>query len=312
MSRAQVETPGGIAWRAACARSQARRTNMKAIKRIVLGMEFTDAAQSALLEANVLARTFGAELAIAHAIEVPETTVLRDHATKLLERIASDLEADRVTVRRPLLVREGAAADVVLTAARDIEADLIVVGAGEKTTFDRALLGSTAERIAREAAVPVWLTRPGKEHRGLKRIVCAVDGSDVAREALATSAFLARTFTARLDILTVAPATTTPAPREYVLDLTKGAARRDGPSSAAAGIDALLAGLDLHGIEHRLVHRAGKPAARIVEATDALGADLLVIGSAGRRGLSRLVRGNTAEKVIRHVSCSTLVVPRQA
>jgi universal stress protein E len=287
-------------------------TDMKAIRRIVLGVDFTDAAQSALLEANVLARTLGAEVILTHAIEVPETSVLREHATKLIERIASDLEADEVKVLRPLLVREGAASDVVLTAARDVEGDLIVVGAGEKTTLDRVLLGSTAERIARESLVPVWLTRPGKEHRGLDRIVCAVDGSDVAREALAAAAFLCRTFTARLDILSVTNATTTPAPREYVLDLTKGAARGVGPSGAGAAVDALLAGLDLHGIEHRVVQRAGKPANRIVEATDDLGADLLVIGSAGRRGVSRLVRGNTAEKVIRHVHCSTLVVPRQA
>jgi nucleotide-binding universal stress UspA family protein len=39
-----------------------------------------------------------------------------------------------------------------------------------------------------------------------------------------------------------------------------------------------------------------------------LDADLLVIGSVGRRGLSGLLIGNTAEKVMRQVNCSTLVI----
>jgi hypothetical protein len=41
----------------------------------------------------------------------------------------------------------------------------------------------------------------------VKKIVCAVDDSDLAAEALALAALLVRTFTARLDILTVTAGT---------------------------------------------------------------------------------------------------------
>jgi nucleotide-binding universal stress UspA family protein len=135
----------------------------------------------------------------------------------------------------------------------------------------------------------VWVVRPGRSHPDLKRIVCAIDGSQPAREALATAAFLARNFVADLTLLTVV-----------------GTARHAGGGALAA----LTREVDLHGIEVMRVLREGKPAQRIVEVAEETAADLLVLGSAGRTGLSRLILGrNTAEQVIRKLPTSLLAVP---
>jgi nucleotide-binding universal stress UspA family protein len=48
----------------------------------------------------------------------------------------------------------------------------------------------------------------------------------------------------------------------------------------------------------------------IIEAANALGADLLVVGTHGRTGLKRALLGSTAEKVTRHAPCPVLVVHR--
>ncbi|SKA40880.1 Nucleotide-binding universal stress protein, UspA family [Enhydrobacter aerosaccus] len=56
--------------------------------------------------------------------------------------------------------------------------------------------------------------------------------------------------------------------------------------------------------------RQGRPGQEIVKAAREWPADLIVIGSHGRRGLSRAVLGSVAEEVMRHSPCPVLVVRR--
>lgn len=53
--------------------------------------------------------------------------------------------------------------------------------------------------------------------------------------------------------------------------------------------------------------REGFPPDEIVEEAKACGADLVVIGTHGRSGISRLVLGSVAERVIRHATCPVMV-----
>jgi universal stress protein E len=277
---------------------------MRTIKNILVGVEFTDAGRAALHEAALLARTFGAEVHLLHALtglhgpQGAEGRLVLDHVERMVERLAVELESGggvRVA-RPPRLPTGGGAASSLLSAAVEVDADLVLLGAGEKAAMDRVLLGATAEQVVRESVRPTWLVRPGKDHAAIRRILCAVDASDPAREALALAAFLARTFVAELHTLSVIP------PRAD----DAGGSR---PEASAVLRDA-LGRIDLHGIDHRTLVRQGKPAVRIVDAVSEVGADLLVLGSARRAGLTRLLQGsNTAEKVLRLLPCSLLSVP---
>ena len=52
----------------------------------------------------------------------------------------------------------------------------------------------------------------------------------------------------------------------------------------------------------------GRPAATIVEVAEAVGADHVVVGSHGRKGVSRLVLGSVAESVVRRSPMPVTVV----
>lgn len=52
----------------------------------------------------------------------------------------------------------------------------------------------------------------------------------------------------------------------------------------------------------------GDPATEIVKTAFDANVELIIIGSHGRRGLKRLLLGNTAERVVRYASCTVLVV----
>ena len=58
--------------------------------------------------------------------------------------------------------------------------------------------------------------------------------------------------------------------------------------------------------------REGKPADQILSAAREWDADVIVIGTHGRSGVSRLVLGSTAESVVRHASCPVLVIKPHA
>ncbi len=66
------------------------------------------------------------------------------------------------------------------------------------------------------------------------------------------------------------------------------------------------------GVKRLSTHfRFGKPAKEIVQLAVDFGADLVVIGTHGRKGLTRLVLGSVAEQVVRDAPCQVLVVRKK-
>ncbi len=62
--------------------------------------------------------------------------------------------------------------------------------------------------------------------------------------------------------------------------------------------------------EHRLV--TGDPADEIVRVANEMGADLIMMGTHGRRGLTRVLMGSVAELVVRHASCPVMTLKDKA
>jgi nucleotide-binding universal stress UspA family protein len=71
-----------------------------------------------------------------------------------------------------------------------------------------------------------------------------------------------------------------------------------------------------HGIApetHVLGHElSGDPAAPILETARDVGADTVIVGTSGRRGIERLLMGSVAAAVVRHAGCPVWVIrPKQ-
>jgi nucleotide-binding universal stress UspA family protein len=61
-------------------------------------------------------------------------------------------------------------------------------------------------------------------------------------------------------------------------------------------------------VEVNTVLTYGEPSAEIVNAARSLGADLIVMGTHGRKGMSHVLLGSVAEKVVRSAPCPVLTV----
>lgn len=79
-------------------------------------------------------------------------------------------------------------------------------------------------------------------------------------------------------------------------------------NDASARLARLKAGMFPHGADIEIAVFAGRPAATIVERAEAGGFDLIVMGTHGRTGLSHMLMGSVAERVVRVSPCPVLTV----
>jgi len=143
---------------------------MTSIKTILCPVDFSERSERSLRYAIDLAAQLHARVHVFHVYEmseyvVPENPVVRDDLLpRQAETARADLEA--VVARHaggpvPLTssMKEGVARRLILDAAKEHAADLIVMGSHGRGGVARFMLGSVAERIVRASPVPVLVVR---------------------------------------------------------------------------------------------------------------------------------------------------------
>jgi universal stress protein A len=140
-----------------------------------------------------------------------------------------------------------------------------------------------------------------------KKILCAVDFSEPAREAMALAARLARESHAELMLVHVWQAPLLPADSAIMLDNELLAGIVTESERSLATWKAELASMGFAHAQTKLL--AGVPWDCIVrESASDPAYDLVVLGTHGRSGLKHVLLGSVAEKVLRHAACPVLVV----
>ena len=144
------------------------------LRTIVVATDFGTAADYALEYACELASRFDAELHLLHVVETPLPAAAWSEAYAVdLPAMREQLESDSrrrlqdIAVRlSPLIVstevRCGRAPQAIVEAARERNADMVVLGTHGHGVVAHLLLGSVAERVIRWAPCPVLTVRlPG-------------------------------------------------------------------------------------------------------------------------------------------------------
>lgn len=143
--------------------------------------------------------------------------------------------------------------------------------------------------------------------RTYERILAATDFSPASQPALDQAESIARECGARLLILHAyhvpALASVSQAPAGVYEDFLR-AVRADGERR----LDALVAHGQACGIETRGLLREGFPDAEILDAAAREKADLIVMGTHGRRGPSRLLAGSVVSRVVGRATCPVMTV----
>jgi len=299
-------------------------TVMPTIARILCPIDFSDFSRRALDYAVTLARWYGASVTALHVQPpaVPMAGPLAPLApVEPVPLPPGDLDALRqgvaafvspeahATIAVEPQVIEGAPARETLAEAES--ADLIVMGTHGRSGFERLVLGSVTETVLRRApcsvlTIPVSAVAVGAVPVVFRRIVAAVDFSDVSMAALRQAACLAAEADARLTAMHVIEV-----PEHLALWID----RVDGISHVRAWADAAERHLrGAVGTETREYARVdqrvetGRAYREILRISEEQQADLIVIGAHGHGVIEQMFVGSTAQHVVRRAACPVFVV----
>lgn len=286
------------------------------IRSILVGSSLTPGSDAVVGDALVLARALGAKLRIvhgfappiAHAVEAPPAAWLDPESLLRREeelRQSLTAQVERLGVRgeelEAMALGPQSAHRLLIAAARQSRADLIVVGAREHGRF----LGSTAERVVRQAHAPVFIRRATLQLPP-QRVLLPVDLSERAGEAFLTG----------IDFLGQLSEPDGAWPRVEALFVLLDFVHQLAPQFTAAQVHGLAeqelrrfveGGAPGRAVEQRL--RVGEVVPEILAEIGAFGADLVILGTHGRGGFERFLLGSVAEYLARASSCNVLIVP---
>jgi len=277
---------------------------------IIVPLDGSELAEQALSIACELARGSSATLTLLRVHVPPRAAMayahewdkeIRRRETTYLDQVGRRM-CEALGRKPETRLVDGHPGDAIREASDRAPSPLIVMSSHGLTGFSRFWIGSVTDAVIRRAKAPVLMVR-ARERSGeapppaIHAVLVALDRSMLAEEILPHAAAVAAAMGARLELLHVVdPGETPPAPpalaeealgamvRQITDELrtTAGRAVRDAP-----GID----------VQVRVIV-AESPANRIIETAHADGCELVAMTTRAA-GLTRLVVGSVADKVIR-------------
>lgn len=288
---------------------------------ILVGVEPRGLAAQALILAFRLVDRLDSRLDLVHAVEIPPPLWPGLTDEKLAEMHAQALNRARSEVSealRPVLAEAGHAEeplDQILTVAPghagrvlveksiELRSDLIILGPHSKRSlFD---FGSTTRAVFAHSKVPVWVQAEPPEK--VQTILVPIDFSEHSRRALDIAHSLARRMEAELRVMHVHA----PPSQAYAgfHDATPGPSFDPGRQRRAAQgeLEDLMDKYEWGPVAVGSSFVDGDPVEETLAA--ARNADLVVMGTHGRTGLTRFLLGGTSYSVLRRCTRPVVVVP---
>lgn len=247
-------------------------------------------------------------------------TLMREQLSRSVQELQVRLQADGLPDTELIDRTDRISASRILEDVRHLDADIVIKDVGHESAIRRMLFLPVDWELLQSSNIPIWMAGAGGRQFPQK-IAAAVDpvhpehgAGGLNRHILAFGMQLAALGQGTLQVYSAF----------------------DGLPQGFPGIDppVPLPNLDYHGLIDRLrqQHRqaleqitrdagipagaakmiAGPVSTSLPEALSNQGADLLIVGSLRRRGLDRLIMGNTAERLIGESPCDVVVVPSAA
>jgi len=306
------------------------------LRSILVPLDGSPFGEQALPLALGIARRAGATLKLLH-VQVPFVALPPEAGVYLGPPIEEEIErrqrayldgvARRIAVDSSVAVStailEGEVAPMVREHAAQEGIDLVVMSTHGRGPLARFWLGSVADELVRDLAIPLLLVRPHDEAADFRRdamphhILLPLDGTAVAEQIIPTALELGKLMDADYTLFRVINPVM---PTSYYMEGSGLAQMAETMLDEIEQIQTQLrqeAQTYLDGVAGRLREQAlrvqtrvvvdAQPASAILKASAALGNGLIALETHGRRGLERMFLGSVADKVVRGASLPILV-----
>jgi nucleotide-binding universal stress UspA family protein len=277
------------------------------IKKVLLADSGTGNPKAVFNSLRDLPAMAGVEVTVLHVVKPQssqeEMTSRLQAGDKVLAEAVKDLKVAPSLITT--LKREGDPKSTVCDVARDIGADLVIMGSRGLKRLESILENSVSQYVFQLANRPMLLVRDDAYVTTIKRVMVALDKSNTAQFSLDLALFLLNGAPeVELIVARVNPdldpefAPTTPA-----------------ESEANLVVAAVLPKIKRMGVKYRCVVRGGRPGEQLCAIAKEYNADLLILGSPDRRpsiaralpDLDRLLGTSLSDYVRVNAECPVLL-----
>ena len=285
---------------------------MRKVRSILLATDFRTASQHAAQATLRLAEVFGSHVTLLHVMHPRESLpslaqLYREKVTDELRKLSQTFSNKQILVDESAIT-VGQPADMIVRKAGEVDADLIVIGAGE-VSGEHCHMAPVAAAVVQHAASPVLTVRPGDTPATFRKILCPVDMSETAARGLANAIMLAGAFSGHIIVLSVVPALTWLTVFSEAGHLQEAAAAHE--REWREEFDQFLTMCGFGNVSWEKELRKGAAHSEIIASARSHQADLIIMGSTGRTGLDRILMGSVTRRVVQELPCSLLTVKRQ-
>lgn len=282
------------------------------VKRILVPTDFNESSRAALDHARLFAQKFSAELVVfyadpmAYPIDVMSGAPIyvappTETQLSLLENEVRAYADESLTpMSYGVEVIGGQPIPMILRYAEECAADLIVMATHGLRGWRRTILGSVTEGVLHGARCPVLSVSredswPHRAPAVVTKILCPVNFTGVARDALRTAVRLADVFGCELVIV-------------HVLETDEVVDTQQDEQRVRRWITPEMQ----NKCTYREIVLRGGAAERILDCVEDIGADFLVVGAQHKLFRGTTVIGTTTERLVRFARIPVLTVVREA
>ncbi len=292
-------------------------------KNILVPLDGSALSEAALGPARLFAERLDAPVTLLHVIEqdAPAQVHAERHLTNpeeaeaYLRQVAERTFPTGVRVKTHVHVAPvtDVARSIVEHADLEFKPDLIITCTHGRGGVRDVLFGSIAQQVIAQGTTPLLLIKPGIDAFQMTSILLPLDPDSFHDESLAPGEFLARTFHAKLQLLSVIPTYGTltgeqaaasslmPATAQAVLDLRE--------ENARTHLNQHVQELRQDGLGASAIVARGDPAPTIVKTADASEADLIILSTHRRAGMGAFWARSVAPKVAQLARTPVLLFP---
>lgn len=281
------------------------------MKKILVPVDFSDAVKPAIIFAANLARKTGAELYLLHVIDIPGTSAeltesgewsftqdstsgdvplmmfMLKEIKKKMQTLKSSDELDGIKITDNIAT--GSPAAQITASAKKTGAELIIMGTHGASGWNEVFVGSNAEKVVRTSPVPVLAIKE-QVNVNPKTIVFVSDFKEEANAIFPFAKKFAEIFEAKLHLLKVNTLDSFETTRELNESINKFKAKHNVPDYPVE-------------IYNDLDKETG-----IIYFAKETKADMIIAGTHGRSGISRMFNSSISEELVNHSFCPVLTI----
>jgi nucleotide-binding universal stress UspA family protein len=264
------------------------------MKKILVPTDFSDQAFNAIKAAASIAKDSSTEIILLHIIdlpqetmdmikpgyEIPEIMLFKQAAEQRILELAKDPILENLTVS--VVLRLGKTFNEVNLVAAENNVDMIVMGSHGASGFKEVFIGSNTEKVVRSSEIPVLVIKGESTNVSFNNVVFASDFMEKNPQAYNKILNFLKEKQAKPHFLMVNT------PNSF-----------KPTHEAERIIEDFLKDLDIEDY-HFSVYSDFEIEKGIANYADRINADLIVMGTHGRKGLARFINGSISEDIVNH------------